>query len=107
MDETHAPPQESKETILVVDDDASVLAVVSELLIDGGYSVITAHDGVSALQQSRKFKGTIDLLLSDFQMPEMSGVELATVMTSERNGLKVLPSARASARSRNNAAARV
>ena len=90
MDETHAPPQESKETILVVDDDASVLAVVSELLIDGGYSVITAHDGVSGLQQSRKFKGTIDLLLSDFQMPGMSGVELATAMTRERSGLKVL-----------------
>jgi DNA-binding NtrC family response regulator len=90
MDKTHAPPQESQKTILVVDDDASVLAVVTELLIDGGYSVITAHDGVSGLQQSRDFKGTIDLLLSDFQMPEMSGVELATAMTRERSGLKVL-----------------
>jgi CheY-like chemotaxis protein len=90
MDETPAPPEESKKTILVVDDDASVLAVVSELLIDGGYSVITAHDGVAGLQQSREFKGTIDLLLSDFQMPGMSGVELATAMTRERSGLKVL-----------------
>src|ERR1700685_2449377 len=90
MDETPALPLESKKTILVVDDDASVLAVVSELLIDGGYRVITAHDGVTGLQQSRQFKGTIDLLLSDFQMPGMSGVELATAMTRERRGLKVL-----------------
>jgi DNA-binding response OmpR family regulator len=88
MDETPAPPD--IKTILVVDDDARILAVVSELLVDGGYNVLTAHTGAKGLQQSRDFKGTIDLLLSDFQMPGMSGVELATAMTLERHELKVL-----------------
>jgi DNA-binding NtrC family response regulator len=90
MDETQSPPQEEQKTILVVDDDASILAVVSELLIDGGYAVLTARNGANGLRQSREFKGTIDLLLSDFQMPGMSGVELATTMTRERHELKVL-----------------
>jgi len=75
---------------LVVDDDPSILSVVSELLTDGGYHVLTARTGAKGLQQSREFKGTIDLLLSDFQMPGMSGVDLATVMSMERHELKVL-----------------
>jgi DNA-binding NtrC family response regulator len=90
MDETPTLPQENKKTILVVDDDASILAVVSELLTDGGYNVLTARTGAKGLEQSREFKGTIDLLLSDFQMPGMSGVELATAMTQERADIKVL-----------------
>ena len=90
MEKTHAPPRENKKTILVVDDDASILAVVSELLVDGGYNVLTARTGAKGLEQSRNFKGTIDLLLSDFQIPGMSGVDLATVMTQERADIKVL-----------------
>ncbi|MGC1295013.1 MAG: response regulator, partial [Alloacidobacterium sp.] len=42
------------------------------------------------LDQSINFKGDIDLLLSDFQMPGMTGVELATMMTVHRPKLKVL-----------------
>jgi DNA-binding NtrC family response regulator len=90
MEETQKPPPEQQKTILVVDDDASILAVVSELLIDGGYNVLTARTGAKGLEQSREFKGTINLLLSDFQMPGMSGVELATAMTQQRPEIKVL-----------------
>jgi two-component system, cell cycle sensor histidine kinase and response regulator CckA len=77
-------------TILVVDDNAEVLALVSEVLADRGYTILTANTGSRALQQSRDFKGKIDLLLSDFQMPEMSGAELATAITIDRPALKVL-----------------
>jgi CheY-like chemotaxis protein len=77
-------------TILVVDDNAEVLALVSELLADREYTILTASSGANALQQSRSFKGKIDLLLSDFQMPEMSGADLATAITIDRPGLKVL-----------------
>jgi len=90
MEDAHALPQENKKTILVVDDDESILAVVSELLIDGGYHILTACTGAKGLEQSRAFKGPIDLLLCDFQMPGMSGVDLATEMTQERHQLKVL-----------------
>jgi two-component system, cell cycle sensor histidine kinase and response regulator CckA len=89
MEQTPAP-QKSKKTVLVVDDEPSILAVVSGLLGDDEYNILTAGTAAQALQQSRDFKGAIDLLLSDFQMPGMSGVDLATSMTLERPQLKVL-----------------
>jgi DNA-binding NtrC family response regulator len=81
-----------KKTILVVDDEPKILSVVvSEVLADGEYNILTASTGSMGLHQSREFKGEIDLLLSDFQMPGgMSGVDLATAMTIERPQLKVL-----------------
>ncbi|MGA2714316.1 MAG: response regulator [Bryobacteraceae bacterium] len=80
-----------KKTILVVDDEPKVLSVVSGVLKDSEYQILTATTGSTGLQQSREFKGEIDLLLSDFQMPGgMSGVDLATAMTLERPQLKVL-----------------
>jgi len=80
-----------KKTILVVDDEPRVLSVVSKVLKDSEYKILTATTGSMGLQQSREFSGEIDLLLSDFQMPGgMSGVDLATAMTLERPRLKVL-----------------
>ncbi len=73
-------------TILIVDDDPVILKYVSGILADVDYHVLTASSGEAALQQSRDYKGHIDLLLSDFQMPVMSGIELATQMSmSDRN----------------------
>ena len=89
MEKTLAPENDRK-TVLIVDDDASILAVVSELLGDDEYNILKAGTGAQALQQSRDITGPIHLLLSDFQMPGMSGVELATAITLDRPHLKVL-----------------
>jgi DNA-binding NtrC family response regulator len=78
-----------QKTVLVVDDDASILNAVSAFL-ERQYNVLTAANGKEALQQSKDFKSEIHLLLSDFQMPEMSGVELATEITLQRPKIKVL-----------------
>jgi CheY-like chemotaxis protein len=83
-------PQQDRRTILVVDDDPAILAVVCSLLADRGYDLLTAGSGRLALEQSRAFNGDIHLLLSDFQMPGMSGIELATEITADRPELKVL-----------------
>jgi two-component system, cell cycle sensor histidine kinase and response regulator CckA len=78
-------------TIFVVDDDPVILGVVHAILSeDAHYDIVTATAGADALNQSIHFKGDIHLLLSDFQMPEMTGVELATQMTVQRPELKVL-----------------
>jgi two-component system cell cycle sensor histidine kinase/response regulator CckA len=66
------------------------LHIVSRLLANEDYNILTANTGPMGLQRSREFEGEIDLLLSDFQMPEMPGVDLATAMTIERPHLKVL-----------------
>ena len=74
----------------MVDDEPQVLQLVSTLLIDSNYHVITATNGAEALQLSQHYKDEIHLLLSDFQMPALSGVELATKLSLERPDLKVL-----------------
>jgi CheY-like chemotaxis protein len=79
-----------RKTILLVDDDANIIAFVSALLVDCGYDILTAKSGEEAVQRSKDRRGEIALLLSDFQMPGMSGVELATRLTVERPRLKVL-----------------
>src|SRR5580692_8440724 len=71
-----APPQ--KYRVLVVDDDASLRNVCSMLLLKSGYAVDTAEDGFSALL-SMKY-AVPDLLLSDLNMPHMSGFELLSVV---------------------------
>jgi DNA-binding NtrC family response regulator len=49
-----------------------------------------ADTGEHGLRQSGEFKGEIDLLITDFQMAGMSGIDLATAMTANRPKLKVL-----------------
>jgi two-component system KDP operon response regulator KdpE len=61
--------------ILVVDDDATLLVVLSEQLRDDGYEVATARDGAEALR--RLENGWPDLILLDLTMPRMDGLALA------------------------------
>jgi two-component system cell cycle sensor histidine kinase/response regulator CckA len=77
-------------TILFADDDGQVQKFVVTLLQKIGYNVITAEDGPSALQKAREFHGTIHLLLSDVEMPGMTGIELAIQLSSERPDTKIL-----------------
>lgn len=81
---------DSQKTILVVDDDAITLKFVSGLLKKSNYTVLTAVSGKEALQLSRDCASEIHLLLSDFQMPEMSGVDLATELCVTRPKISVL-----------------
>ncbi|MDP9170057.1 MAG: response regulator [Acidobacteriota bacterium] len=82
--------RESQRTVLVVDDDPQVLMLISAILKGGHYSVLTAANGDAAIAQAKAYQPAIDLLLSDFSMPGMSGVDLATEMSAGRPGLKVL-----------------
>lgn len=75
--------------ILMVDDDAPILDVVSEALADEGYAVITAANGDEALEKIRNDAG-IDILFSDVVMPGISGVELAKQAAAVRPGLKIM-----------------
>jgi CheY-like chemotaxis protein len=78
-----------KKTILVVDDDPATLQLVCELL-ERDYIVLRANNANEGLQQSKDCKDEIYLLLSDFEMPVMSGIALANELTRERPNLKVL-----------------
>ena len=92
MEEQHPPATSvnSQKTILVVDDNPTILTFVSELLRDGGHTVLSAPDGESAVDLARLYQGEIQLLLTDFEMPRMSGIELATELCRTRPAIKVL-----------------
>ncbi len=64
------------ENILVVDDDAHIIDVISFALKKEGYQVLRAHNGVVALQQLEKNK--VDLIVLDIMMPEMDGTQVCT-----------------------------
>jgi signal transduction histidine kinase/ActR/RegA family two-component response regulator len=79
------------ETILVVEDEASVLAMGRMILQDCGYRTLEASSGVEALELWRQHQDSIQLLLTDMVMPHgLSGLELAQQMVAQRPSLKVL-----------------
>ena len=64
------------ETLLLVDDEASLRILLGGALRARGYRVLEAANGTDALAQIRQIDATIDLLISDIIMPAMSGPEL-------------------------------
>jgi two-component system cell cycle sensor histidine kinase/response regulator CckA len=78
-----------RKTVLVVDDNAEVLKFVTRTL-DAHYNVLTAGGGTDALHQAVAYEPKIHLLLTDVEMPGMSGIDLATRLTLERPDLQVL-----------------
>ena len=84
-------PAFEQKTILVVDDQPELLRAVSGFLsATKEFVVLTATSGDDGLARSRAYMGDIALLLSDFQMPGMNGMELATAITLERPDIRVL-----------------
>jgi CheY-like chemotaxis protein len=80
-----------KETLLLVEDDASVRRMVSRSLRKLGYEVLEAANGQEALNIWQDHAGHIDLLFSDMIMPEgLTGLDLADRMRRENPGLKVI-----------------
>lgn len=78
------------ETILVVDDDEEVLQIVVAILKHANFRVLSANSGPHALKVAKKTDGKIDLLLSDVDMPEMSGPDLGETMKKTRLDLHVM-----------------
>jgi len=70
-------PNRSKHRILLVDDDASVRNTLAMLLTSAGYDVATANDGFEALLHLKR--ALPDVIISDLNMPQMSGFEFLSV----------------------------
>ena len=76
--------------ILLVDDTPEVRSVLTRVLASEGYEVVEAGDGQTALAACQAANGDFDLLLTDVEMPGMSGIELAEKLTSAYSSLRVL-----------------
>ena len=70
-------------TILVADDESHILNVVSLKLRNAGYRVLTARDGQEALDIALAERP--DLLITDYHMPQLSGLELCRRLKQEKS----------------------
>ena len=77
-------------TILLVDDNPDLRAIVRRFLESAGYSVTTASDAEEAIRIYEDCKSTILLLLTDVTMPKMSGLDLADRILQCDPGLPIL-----------------
>ena len=78
------------ETVLVVEDEAVVLDLIINILRPEGYKVITARNGVEALQAVQAHDAPIDLVLTDIIMPGMSGGEMVQQLLQIKPAIRVL-----------------
>ena len=78
------------ETILLVEDEARILDLGREMLIELGYQVLAASTPREAIRLAEEQDRRIDLLITDVVMPEMNGPELAKILVANRPGLRCL-----------------
>jgi CheY-like chemotaxis protein len=76
--------------ILVADDEAMNLNLVTILMQRAGYVVLSACDGQEGLEISRTYPGKIDLVISDMEMPRINGTDLCARLLRERPGIKAI-----------------
>jgi DNA-binding NtrC family response regulator len=74
--------------VLIVDDELSIVEVLKTVLVRSGYEVVSASDGISALNTLKH--EPVDLLISDIKMKPMGGLELLTQASELRPDLVVI-----------------
>ena len=78
------------ETVLLCEDESAIRKLLQTMLGRLGYRILVAENPREALEMARRHNGSIDLLLTDIVMPEMSGFELARAVRGNRPHMKVL-----------------
>jgi DNA-binding NtrC family response regulator len=76
--------------ILVVDDEPDVVSLASDILAMKGYRVLEATGAAQALTVSQGHADSIDLLLTDLAMPDMTGRQLFDELSRRRPGLRAI-----------------
>jgi CheY-like chemotaxis protein len=67
--------------VVAVDDEPDILRLIERILVREGHVVITARDGLAALEAVRKHRP--DLVISDNQMPRMTGLDLCRSLRAD------------------------
>jgi two-component system cell cycle sensor histidine kinase/response regulator CckA len=83
-------PQRGSETILLVEDEDAVRALILLNLTSRGYAVLEARNGAEAVKISQVHKGPIHLLLTDVVMPGMGGGKVAAHVRASRPDTRIL-----------------
>ena len=90
VQETTDIPAGQGETVLIVEDEASILKLAQRILERLGYTVLTAATPGEAMTLAEAYTNEIHLLITDVVMPEMNGRELAENLQTHYSDLKVL-----------------
>jgi len=87
---TQQPARRGSETVLLVEDEDGVRALMRQVLHKHGYNVLESRHGGEAFLMCERHSGKIDLLLTDVVLEQMSGRELAERLIKVRPEMKVL-----------------
>ena len=90
IEKVDEPSSRGTETVLVVDDESEVQALVQAVLVKYGYTVLGAERPAEAMRLAERHPGAIHLLLTDVVMPEMGGRALARRLRGFRPDMAVL-----------------
>jgi nitrogen-specific signal transduction histidine kinase/CheY-like chemotaxis protein len=85
-----ASPLGHGERVLYVDDDETMVLMVEQLLSRAGFIVSTFHSAVDAVSAVRDHPETFDFVVTDFNMPEFSGIDVAQELLRIRPGLPII-----------------
>lgn len=83
-------PLHVKKTVVVVDDDPMMLDVLARILQRENYELLMAGGGPEIMDKLEAHQGTVDLLVTDYAMPDMQGRELADKIRERFPAVKVL-----------------
>jgi signal transduction histidine kinase len=86
----HDSPRGGTETILIVEDEGTLLKLARRILEGHGYTVLSARTPAHAIRQVEAHEGEIHLLMTDVVLPEMNGRELYEKLITMRSSLKCL-----------------
>lgn len=79
-----------RRTILVVDDDPDFIVQLTRILLNEGYIVFSATDGLAALHLMETYRSGVDLVIIDLVLPGKNGFELIGDLTRRKTALKIL-----------------
>lgn len=88
--QTELKPLGAKKTVAVVDDDPMMLDVLSRILQRENFQLLIAGGGPEIIQKLSDHDGDVDLLVTDYAMPDMQGRELADHVRQRFPAIKVL-----------------
>ena len=84
------PVTGGRETILVAEDEPTVLKLITMILRHAGYTVLATADGHEALRVFEEYAGGIDLVLLDVMMPGLSGNQVMEQIREKHHGVRFL-----------------
>jgi CheY-like chemotaxis protein len=85
-----APQADPAPVVLVVDDEPMVLRLMERALIEAGYRVQGASNGLRALELAGNLPGPPDVLVTDLRMEPLNGADLARLVTAKHPNTRVL-----------------